>query len=305
MKTKFAQGLLWIVFFLAFAPLSSAQDLGPHFKKIKDGIYVYAGVLNEANSTIILTQEGVVLIDAGQNPKATHVVAAAIKKLTSQPVRFIIHTEPHPDHIRGDFVYSPPAIVIAHDGATTSIKQSDSFSPARIEKQMSESAEMRAAFKGYRLVTPHVEYRDKMALNVGERTLELYYLKNVHSEADTAIWLPKERVLFTAASVGVKRFGNHRPLVSIPDTLSGIKMMKALNPEVVIPGHGDPGAAKILEDMEKYYNLLMEGVGAMVKAGKSLDDIKKELKIPGTEDWTGKDRYPNNIDAAYRGVTGK
>lgn len=305
MKTKSTIGLLSIVFGLGFAALSSAQDLGPHFKKVKDGIYVYAGVLNEANSTIILTQEGVVLIDAGQNPKATQVVAAAIKKLTAQPVRFIIHTEPHPDHIMGDFVYSPPAIVIAHGGATDSIKKSESFSPARIEKQMSESAEMRAAFKGFRLVTPHVEYRDKMTINLGERTFELYYLKNVHSEADTAIWLPKERVLFTAASVGVKRFGNHRPLVSIPDTLNGIKMMRALNPEVVIPGHGDPGGAQILDDMERYYSLLMEGVRGMVKAGKSLDEIKKELKIPGTDDWEGKDRYPNNIEAAYRGVTGK
>jgi hypothetical protein len=43
----------------------------------------------------------------------------------------------------------------------------------------------------------------------------------------------------------------------------------------------------------------------MVKAGKSLDEIKNELKIPGTEDWAGKDRYPNNVEAAYRGVTGK
>jgi cyclase len=177
-------------------------------------------------------------------------------------------------------------------------------SPAAIEKRMAVSPEMRDAYKGFRLVTPHVEYRDKMTLNVGERTLELHYLKNVHSEADSAIWLPKERVLFTAASVTVKRFGNHRPFVSLPDTLSGIKMMKALNPEIVIPGHGDPGTVKLLDDMEKYYNLLLEGVGAMVKAGKSLDDIKKELKIPGTEDWEGKDRYPNNIDAAYRAVKG-
>jgi len=140
---------------------------------------------------------------------------------------------------------------------------------------------------------------------VGERVFELYYLKNVHSEADTAIWLPKERVLFTAASVGVKRFGNHRPLVSIPDTLNGIKMMKALNPEVVIPGHGDPGTAKILDDMESYYGKLMDGVRQMVKQGKSLDEIKKELKIAGTEDWEGQDRFANNIEAAYRGVTGK
>jgi cyclase len=82
-------------------------------------------------------------------------------------------------------------------------------------------------------------------------------------------------------------------------------MMKALNPEIVIPGHGDPGTTKILDDMESYYNKLMDGVRQMVKEGKSLDEIKKELKIPGTEDWQGQDRFANNIEAAYRGVMGK
>jgi cyclase len=302
MKIKLATGLLALIFFLPFTLHSFAQDLGPHFKKIKDGIYVYAAELNEANVTIIQTQEGIVLIDTGQTPKASHIVMAALKKLTSQPVRYILHTEPHSDHTSGNFVFSPPAIVIAHEGATASMKKADN--PAAIEKRMAVSPEIREAYKGYRLVPPHMEYRDKMTLNVGERTMELYYLKNVHSEADTAIWLPKERIVFTAASVTVKRFGNHRPFVSIPDTLSAIKMMKALNPEVVIPGHGDPGTAKILDDMERYYNLLLERVGAMAKQGKSLDDIKKELRMPETDDWAGKDRLPNNIEAAYRAVKG-
>jgi len=304
MKTKIIVALAMIFFPGAVGNLS-AQELGPQFKKVSEGIYVYAAVLNEANSTIILTQDGVVLIDTGQSPKDSHVVMAAVKKLTSQLVRIVIHTEPHPDHAMGDFVFSPPAVVIAHAGATASIRESEAFKPERIEKQMATSAEMREAFKGFRLVTPHVEYRDRMTLNVGERTMELYYLKNVHSEADSAIWLPKERVLFTAASVGVKRFGNHRPFVSIPDTLSAIKMMQALNPQVVIPGHGNPGTAKILDDMESYYSKLMEGVRQMVKEGKSLDQIKKELKIPGTEDWEGQDRFGNNIEAAYRGVTAR
>jgi cyclase len=304
MKTKIIVALAMIFFPGAVGNLS-AQELGPQFKKVSEGIYVYAAVLNEANSTIILTQDGVVLIDTGQSPKDSHVVMAAVKKLTSQLVRIVIHTEPHPDHAMGDFVFSPPAVVIAHAGATASIRESEAFKPERIEKQMATSPEMREAFKGFRLVTPHVEYRDRMTLNVGERTMELYYLKNVHSEADSAIWLPKERVLFTAASVGVKRFGNHRPFVSIPDTLSAIKMMQALNPQVVIPGHGNPGTAKILDDMESYYSKLMEGVRQMVKEGKSLDQIKKELKIPGTEDWEGQDRFGNNIEAAYRGVTAR
>jgi cyclase len=302
MKVRLAFIFLFVSSFFVFSAQVSAQELGPHFKKIKDGIYVYTAQLNDSNVTIIETQEGVVLIDTGQTPKDSHIVMAALKKVTSQPVRFIIHTEPHQDHTVGNFAFSPPGIVIAHAGATASMKNADN--PANIEKRMAVSPEMREAYKGYRLVTPNIEYRDKMTINVGERTLELYYLKNVHSEADTAIWLPKERIVFTAASVTVKRFGNHRPFVSIPDTLSAIKMMKALNPEVVIPGHGAPGTAKILDDMEQYYNLLLERVGAMAKQGKSLDEIKKELRMPETADWEGKDRFPNNIEAAYRAVKG-
>jgi cyclase len=300
--TKGGSLLLSVAYILAFGAQLAAQDLGPHFKKLKEGIYVYAGQLNDANVTIIQTQEGIVLIDTGQTPKASHIVMAALKKLTAEPVRFIIHTEPHSDHTVGNFVFSPPALVIAHAGATDSMKKA--YNPATIQKRAAESPEMTEAYKGFRLVMPHLEYRDKMTLNLGERTLELYYLKNVHSEADTAIWMPKERIVFTAASVTVKRFGNHRPFVSIPDTLSAIKMMKGLNPDIVVPGHGDPGTGKILDDMERYYNLLMERVGAMVKAGKSLDDIKKDLKMPETDDWAGKDRFHNNIEAAYRAVKG-
>jgi len=69
-------------------------------------------------------------------------------------------------------------------------------------------------------------------------------------------------------------------------------------------GQSHPSAGKILDDMEQYYNLLVERVGAMAKQGKSLDEIKKELRMPETTDWEGKDRFPNNIEAAYRAVKG-
>src|SRR5688572_6340676 len=119
MKTKiFGCPILLVYLFSLTAAV--AQDLGAQFKKVKEGIYVYAAVLNEANATIVLCQDGVVLIDTGQSPKDSHVVMAAVKKLTSQPVRYIIHTEPHPDHAMGDFVFSP--LVIGHAGSTDSMK---------------------------------------------------------------------------------------------------------------------------------------------------------------------------------------
>ncbi len=283
----------------------SAQDLGPQIQKIKDGIYVYVGKNLNSNCGIVLTQEGVVLIDSGHNPTDSREILAAVRKLTQYRVRYLINTEPHADHTTGHFVFSPPAMVVAHEGATASMKAAYTANPQRNEKLMAGSPEMRAAFEGFRLVVPHIEYRQKMTLNVGERTFELLHLKDVHSDADTAVWLPRERVLFSASGIVVNQFNIFRPNVTIPDILAAAKMMKALNPEVVVPGHGIPGTVKIFEDTENYYALLLERVGKLVKAGKSLAEIQKEVKMPEYDHWATKERFPTNVEAAYRAVQSK
>ena len=247
--------LFALLFGLATVQVAAAQDLDPNIRKLVDGVYVYVGKNFNSNCGIVLTQEGVVLIDSGHNPTDSRAVLAAVKKLTPLPVRYLIDTEPHPDHTTGHFVFSPPAVIIAHQGATQSMLGREKETPGRIEKIAGSSPEMRAALEGYRFVLPQVEYRDRMTLNVGERTFELMYLKNVHSEADTAVWLPKERVLFSASGIVVDQINIFRPFVTIPDILAASKMLKALNPQFVVPGHGQPGTVKIFEDSEKYYAL--------------------------------------------------
>ena len=303
MKTVRFAPLFTLLVLVLLTSLAQAQDLGPNIRKISDGIYVYVGTNFNSNCGIVITQDGVVLIDSGHNPTDSRAILAAVKKLTPLPVRYLIDTEPHGDHTTGHFVFSPQALVVAHEGATASMKAA--FNPKRNEKLMAESPEMRAAFDGFRLVVPHVEYRQKMTLNVGERTFELFYQKNVHSEADTAVWLPKERVLFSASGIVANQINIFRPFVTIPDILAAAKMMKALNPEHVIPGHGNPGTVKIFDDTEKYYALLLERVGKLMKAGKSLDEIQKEVTMPEYDHWASKERFPTNVEAAYRALQTK
>ena len=173
------------------------------------------------------------------------------------------------------------------------------FDPKRIETLNAQSPEMSEAVKNYKFIPPQIEYKDKMTINLGERTFELLYLKNVHSEADTAIWLPKERVLFAASAANVKSIINLRPFVTIPDILASYKLMKSLNPEVVVPGHGPVSTTKIFEG---FYTLLLKRVTEMANQGKSLDEIKKDLKMPEYADWAGQDRLGVNIDVAYKSV---
>jgi len=283
-----------------------AQDLGRHFQKIRDGIYVYgvddaAGRDPSSNGGIIITQEGVVLIDSGPNPPDSLTIFKAVQQLTPLPIRFLINTETHNDHTTGNFVFSPPALVIGAAGASAGMK--NYYDPKRNEKLIAESNEMREAFRGFRVVTPHIEFNDRMTLNLGERALELIQLKNIHSDADTAIWLPKERVLFSAAVAAVKRFGFLRPFVTIENIKSDIKKLKALQPEIIVPAHGRPTTVQLLDETDKFYDVLLERVGKQIAQGKSLEEIKKNPDLPEYKTWSGgKSRLDTNIEAAYRAL---
>jgi cyclase len=301
---RITSAMLAIVASIVLAGSVAAQDLGPRVKKLADGVYVHTGNGFDSNSGIILTEDGVIVIDTGQNPIESRDIMDTVKKLTSMPVRLVIDTEPHGDHTTGHFVF-PQAVVVAAAGGGESMRGAERAAPDRIQRMAATSPQMKAALEGYKFIAPHIEYHDRMTINFGGRTIELIYMKGVHSESDTAVWLPKERVVFSASAFVVNQINILRPFVTIPDILAAGKMMRALNPEYVVPGHGTPGTVKIFDDGEKYYALLMERVGTLMRQGKSLDDIKKEVKMPEYASWGSQDRMPTNFEAAYKALGGK
>src|SRR5258705_982913 len=301
---RLASAMLAIAASIAVAGSAFAPDLGPRVKKLADGVYVHTGNGFDSNSGINLTDEGGSVIDTGQNPMGSRDIMATVKKLTSMPVRLVIDTEPHADHTTGHFIF-PQAVVIAAAGGGQSMRADDRAAPNRIQTMTGTSVEMKAALEGYRFITPNIEYHDRMTINFGGKTIELIYMKGVHSESDSAVWLPKERVVFSASAFVVNQINILRPFVTIPDILAAGKMMRALNPEHVVPGHGTPGTVKIFDDGEKYYALLMNRVGALMRQGKSLDDIKKEVKMPEYASWGSQDRMPTHVESAYKALGGK
>src|SRR5215471_3730412 len=302
--TKITSALVALAASLVLSSSALAQDLGPRVKMLADGVYVHTGNGFDSNSGIIITDDGVIVIDTGQNPVESRDIMATVRKLTPLPVRIVIDTEPHGDHTTGHFVF-PQAIVIAAAGGGESMRGAERAAPDRIQRLAATTPEMKTALEGYRFIPPQIEYHDTMTINLGGKTLELMYLPRVHSESDTAVWLPAERVVFSASAFVNNQINILRPFVTIPDILAAGKKLKALNPQHVVPGHGTPGGVEIFDKGEKYYALLLERVDKSMKEGKSLDDIQKEVKMPEYASWDSQDRMPTNIDAAYRMLGGK
>jgi len=106
---KFASLALVIAASVVLGGSPFAQDLGPRVKKLADGVYVHTGKGFDSNSGIIITDEGVIVVDTGQNAVESRLVMEAVKKLTPLPVRIVIDTEPHNDHTTGHFLF-PQAV---------------------------------------------------------------------------------------------------------------------------------------------------------------------------------------------------
>ena len=300
MKTKLGLLVLPLVALSCAGHVAQGPELGPGFSKVKDGIYVFAPDQTTTTCSFVVTEAGVLMVDSCNSPLDARRMSALIRKVTDKPVVFLIDTETHSDHTANHFIFSPPATVINHEGAGAGMKKE--YNPKRAATLAAQSPEMREALKEEKMIPPHIEYKDRMTINLGERTFELIYLKNVHSFADTVVWMPKERVLFAGSAANVRTILNLRPTVVLPDVLAGYKVMKSLNPEVVIAGHGQPTTTIIFDEYEGFYNLLMKRVGEMAAQGKSLAQIKKELKMPEYADWRGQDRLEVNIEAAYRSI---
>jgi hypothetical protein len=108
-------------------------------------------------------------------------------------------------------------------------------------------------------------------------------------------------VLFSAAVAAIKRFGFLRPFVTTKNIKSDLKKLTAFDPELVVPAQGHPTTVELLDETDKFYDVLLDRVGKQIAQGKSLDEIKKDPGLPEYTNWTGgKARLDTNIEAAYR-----
>src|SRR4029450_2664065 len=134
MKFRFRMLLVLAALILGASALF-AQELGPGFTKVKDGIYVFAPDATTTTCSFVVTQEGVVMIDSCNSPLDSRRMWATIKKIPDKPIVFLIDTEPHSDHTANNFVFSPPATVINHEGAGAAMRKEFRSEERRVGKE--------------------------------------------------------------------------------------------------------------------------------------------------------------------------
>jgi glyoxylase-like metal-dependent hydrolase (beta-lactamase superfamily II) len=231
-------------------------------------------------SVFAVTPAGIIATDP-INAEAAQWLKAELQRRFNRPVKYLIYSHDHADHIAGGEVFADTAIVVAHENAKAAII--DERRPTAV---------------------PQVTFSDRMTIELGGMVLELSYVGRNHSDNSIVMRFPKERLLFAVDFIPVESVGfRDFPDAYIEDWIESLKQVEAMDFDVLAPGHGPLGRKEHVRMYREYMEDLRAEVLKYAREGKSLEEMKTLIKLPKYEQWAGyQQMFPLNIEGMYQHV---
>jgi len=230
------------------------------------GTYANSGHNN--NLSFVITDEGVLVVNAGDNYLLAKALHDEIKKLTDQPVKYVVLENGQGHAMLGSSYWQEQGVaVIAHVDAAHEIEE-QSFALLEV---MQERVKEKAG--GTRVVMPDETFEDKKVIELGGERIELLNLGPAHSPGDIIVWLPGKKLVISGDMAFHQRM---LPLFEHTDTAAWIETwdkFEALGAEIVIPGHGGPtDMSTVRKYTRDYLVYLRKKIGAVIEDGGTLQD---------------------------------
>jgi glyoxylase-like metal-dependent hydrolase (beta-lactamase superfamily II) len=251
-----------------------------------DNVYVFRN--GNHQSMFVVTKDGVIATDpvAYGRPTGGQQYIDEIKKVTDKPIKYLIYSHHHYDHIAGGKAFKDAgAIIIGHK----------------------KVAEHLAPLKDPNTPLPDQTVGDKKVITLGGTSVELLYLGPNHSDSNLVIRLPKEKIVFIVDTIPVGSFPGRGMIDFFPlETETFITKVLALDWDRLIPGHpGQPNGRLGTKDDARNVLVLYQDASAEMKkmgqAGKCWDEAEKEFKLPKYESMPG---YANGLPFVARRYCG-
>ena len=292
MRSKVLLVLLFVLLIPTLGSASSSyptqepmggEPFGHSVKKIDDGLYVFRWWVYR--NIFIVTDDGVIVTDP-LNPNAARLLRSEIRKITDQPVKYVIYSHNHHDHISGGNIFEEEgAQFVGHENTLKEL--GDHPSPV--------------------IPLPDITFRDRYTLKLGGRTLELEYFGPNHGKSLVVMRLPKEKILFTVDIVTPRRVAFRGMPDFWPDEwVRSLIEIEQTDFKYVVSGHGphtepaiDP--ASVVTEQRLYLEELMVAVkGAMDSGVHSPDALREKVKLPKYTGWRNYDEWlPMNIERIW------
>lgn len=273
--------------------------------QVADGDYAHFGQValttpqnagDIANIGIIVGHDAVAVVDTGGSMQVGRELVAAIKTITDKPVRYVINTHEHPDHIFGNAAFGPGVTFVGHHNLPAEIAKRGDYYLHSFRDALGPSA-----IAQVRIIPPTLLVSNELTLDLGDRALRLIaWSPAAHTNCDLTVLDEKTGVLFSGDLV----FLQHIPVVdgSVTGWLSVISRLQNVPAKVVVPGHGRLVAPwpSALDDERRYLNVLANDTRRLIAAGVPLAKAVPQIGQSERGRWSLFDDYnPRNATAAF------
>ena len=260
---------------------SLAQAAGPTREITRVAGEVYRFRNNFHYSVFAVTPAGIIITDP-INTAAAQWLKDELKQRFNQPVRYLVYSHDHADHISGGEVFADTAVVVAHANAR----------PQIVGEKRPTAA-------------PQVTFTDRLDIELGGTTVELHYLGRNHSDNSLVMRFPREKIAFTVDWIPVKSVGfRDWPDAYLAEWIDGLKRVEQMEFDILAPGHGPLGDRSDVRAFRGYMEEMRDLVLTASREGKSVADIKAEARAKMGEryrSWAGFEQmFDLNAEGMHR-----
>ena len=278
---------------------------GPFAVEIAPGVYAHRGEValatpenagDHANMGFIVGREAVAVVDTGGSARVGKRLHDAVRAVTDLPIRYVINTHMHPDHVLGNGAFEAEGTVfVGHHKLARGLS-------ARAERYLAvyEQDLGADAFAGTRIVVPTRAIDSPTALDLGGREIVLTPHQTAHTDNDLSVRDGQTGTVF----LGDLLFSEHIPTIdgSILGWMAVLDALAAAPAERVVPGHGPasmpwPDAAK---PIRHYLQVITDEIREMIADDRTLSEATASVGLSERDAWELFDAYHGrNVSAAF------
>lgn len=260
--------------------LSAAASAAPGLTRLADGVWAYADTKNMspansfgANAGVIVGRDGILVVDTLVSAREADRLIGDIRKVSAQPVKYVVNTHWHYDHAFGNCQFAKlGAAIIGHDSEQGKYAL---YGPAAL-KNPAMYGMTAADFAGTTIAAPTLTFTDRMSIDLGGQRVELIHVAPSHSDGSILVYLPDKKILFAGDVLftGYHAFAGDGDIDGWLRTLDYILDMDVA---LIIPGHGPVSSKNDIVAMKAYLTTLDAKAIELCAASSDVSYIVAEL----------------------------